>query len=37
MQSDDLAQFINISKMILEKLAPFIERYAWYNQANFYK
>ena len=28
MQSDDLAQFINISKMILEKLAPFIERYA---------
>ena len=31
--SDDLAQFTNISKMILEKKALLKERYAGYNQA----
>ena len=35
MQSDDLAQFTNISKMILEKKAPLKERYVRYNQAKF--
>ena len=34
-QSDDLARFTNISKMILEKKAPLKERYVRYNQANF--
>ena len=33
MQSDDLARFTNISKMILEKKAPLKERYVRYNQA----
>ena len=33
-QSDDLARFTNISKMILEKKAPSKERYVRYNQAN---
>ena len=31
--SDDLAQFTNISKMILEKKALLKEKYAGYNQA----
>ena len=31
--SDDLAQFTNISKIILEKKALLKERYAGYNQA----
>ena len=35
MQSDDLAQFTNISKMILEKKAPLKERYVRYNQVKF--
>ena len=35
MQSDDLARFTNISKMILEKKAPLKERYVRYNQAKF--
>ena len=35
MQSDDLALFTNISKMILEKQAPLKERYVRSNQANF--
>ena len=34
-QSDDLAQFTNISKMILEKKAPLKERYVRYNQVKF--
>ena len=34
-QSDDLARFTNISKMILEKKAPLKERYVRYNQAKF--
>ena len=34
-KSDDLAQFTNISKMILEKKAPLKERYVRYNQAKF--
>ena len=34
-QSDDLARFTNISKMILEKKAPSKESYARYNQAKF--
>ena len=34
-QSDDLTQFINISKMTLEKKAPSNERYVRYNQAKF--
>ena len=33
MQSDNLARFTNISKMILEKKAPLKERYVRYNQA----
>ena len=33
MQSDDLAQFINISKMIVEKKTPLKERYVRYNEA----
>ena len=32
MQSDDLARFTKISKMILEKKAPMKERYVRYNQ-----
>ena len=32
MQSDNLAQFTYIYKMILEKKAPLKERYARYNQ-----
>ena len=35
MQSDDLAQFTNMSKMILEKKAPLKERYVRYNQVKF--
>ena len=35
MQSDDLAQFTNISKMILEKKAPLKGRYVRYNQVKF--
>ena len=35
MQSDHLAQFTNISTMILQKKAPLKERYARYNQAKF--
>ena len=35
MQSDDLARFTNISKMILEKKAPLKESYVRYNQAKF--
>ena len=35
MQSDDLARFTNISKMMLEKKAPLKERYVRYNQAKF--
>ena len=35
MQSEDLARFTNISKMILEKKAPLKERYVRYNQAKF--
>ena len=34
-QSDDLARFTNVSKMILEKKAPLKERYVRYNQAKF--
>ena len=34
-QSDDLARFTNISKMILEKKVPLKERYVRYNQAKF--
>ena len=34
-QSDDLTRFTNISKMILEKKAPWKERYVRYNQAKF--
>ena len=32
MQSDDLAQFTNISKMISERKAPLKKRYARYSQ-----
>ena len=35
MQSDDLIQFTNISKMRLEKKALSKERYVRYNQAKF--
>ena len=35
MQSDDLVQFTNISKMILEKKTPLKERYTRYNQTKF--
>ena len=35
MQSDDLARFTNISKMILEKKAPLTERYVRYNYESF--
>ena len=35
MQSDDLARFTNISKMMLEKKTPLKERYVRYNQAKF--
>ena len=35
MQSDGLARFTNISKMILEKKVPSKERYVRYNQAKF--
>ena len=31
--SDDLAQFTNNSKMVLEKAAPLKERFVRYNQA----
>ena len=34
-QSDDLARFTNISKMILEKKVPSKGRYVRYNQAKF--
>ena len=34
-QSEDLARFTNISKMILEKKASLKERYVRYNQAKF--
>ena len=34
-QSDDLARFTNISKMILEKKAPLKERYVRHNQPKF--
>ena len=34
-QFDNLAQFTNISKIILEKKAPLKERYVRYNQAKF--
>ena len=35
MQSDNLAQFTNISKVIAEKQAPLKERYTRYNQPKF--
>ena len=35
MQSDDLTQFTNIFKMILEKKAPSKERYVRYNKGKF--
>ena len=35
MQSDDLAQFTNVSKIILEKKEPLKGRYARCNQAKF--